>query len=128
LAQIFLVFKNIQKSKYAAQAVDDHAGQGQVEKLFDDIQSAWSILIGHLKSDLIPGQEVFEFKSDIKTINSVYCSICCLNVGVMNLESSKNKQVNYQEAVIKVEQKQYHSTCANFWINCVNDQLPIILI
>ena len=59
-------------------------------------------------------------KSDDSVAQMRACGVCLLDVNV------KSKDFNSEEDSVKLTYGglQYHATCANFWVNCVDSMLP----
>ena len=61
-------------------------------------------------------------KSDGGTVNEMACGLCLLDVDI------KPKGNNYEMHKLTYGGRQYHTTCANFWVNCVDSILPTLTI
>ena len=51
------------------------------------------------------------------------CGVCVLSVDVKSDRSGYNNQHK-----LTYGGRQYHSSCANFWVNCVDSTLPSLCI
>ena len=106
-------------------AVWNDAVQSQCE----ETEKAWKALLVNLKSktQFIPSRGVFDFSSCVVNGSAVsaqtVCGICLLSLGV----SSKEICDVVKESILNFEQKKFHSTCANFWVNCVSATLPKLI-
>ena len=61
-------------------------------------------------------------KSDDTASQLKACGVCLLNVDVMDRTSNDNERA----AKLTYSGRQYHTTCANFWVNCVDSMLPAL--
>jgi len=61
-------------------------------------------------------------KSDDSLSQMKACGVCLLNVDV------PCKNFNRDEDCTKLTygRRQYHASCANFWVNCVDSLLPAL--
>ena len=61
-------------------------------------------------------------KSDDSASQMRACGVCLLDVDV------QSKDFNSDEDSVKLTYggRQYHATCANFWVNCVDSMLPAL--
>ena len=95
----------------------------------EETEKVWKALLVNLKSktQVIPSRGVFDFSSCVVNGNAAsaqtVCGICLLSVNV----TSKEICDVVDESILNVEQKKYHSTCANFWVNCVSARLPKLI-
>jgi hypothetical protein len=74
------------------------------------------------RSDVIPNRAVFDFSRCVVTnaTPATVCAVCLLSLTTPSKETSNVVKEN----VISVDARKYHSTCANFWVNCVDTTLP----
>lgn len=54
------------------------------------------------------------------------CGVCLLNVDARSPASCLSGEVGSK--ALSYGGRQYHTTCANFWINCVSQTLPSLTI
>ncbi len=98
-----------------------------VQSLCEETDKSWKCLLVNLKSQssVVPNRAVFDFSNCVVSNKSAsnVCSVCLLSI------SSRSKETTnvVSENVIDVDQRKYHSTCANFWANCVEPTLPKLI-
>lgn len=91
-----------------------------------DVDLVWNNLTAFLVGgNIMPDDNTLSFKNSlIKSDDSAAqmraCGVCLLDVNV------KSKDFNSEEDSVKLTYggRQYHATCANFWVNCVDSMLP----
>jgi len=82
------------------------AGYYQVKDILFRVNTSWS----SLQSVLGVGEEEPQGEGSLKEEGGI-CSICLLD-----------------KVELEHEGHEYHAACANFWLNCVNHQLPILAL
>ncbi|XP_072320503.1 synergin gamma isoform X2 [Eucyclogobius newberryi] len=126
----------------------------KLQQLLKDISRVWNNLIGFMSlAKLVPDETSLDFSScilrpGIKNAKELACGVCLLNVDAR----SKNKEEStigrlLKRALTRDNDKrssafnsetdnfkllygghQYHASCANFWINCVEPKPPGLLL
>ncbi|GAB1604588.1 synergin gamma-like isoform X3 [Argonauta hians] len=98
----------------------------RLETLLKDIDLAWNNLAAFLSaSSLLSEVTSFNYtsavlKTDDTSSQLKACGVCLLNVDVFDRISTDNERA----AKLIYSGRQYHTTCANFWVNCVDSMLP----
>ncbi|KAM4699746.1 synergin gamma isoform 2-T2 [Discoglossus pictus] len=98
----------------------------KLQLLLKDIDKLWNNLIGFMSlAALTPDESALDFSScllrpGIKNAQELACGVCLLNV------DSRSKAFNSENDNFKLAYggHQYHASCANFWINCVEPKPP----
>ncbi|KAL2096725.1 hypothetical protein ACEWY4_008873 [Coilia grayii] len=93
----------------------------KLQDLLKDIHRVWNNLMGFMSlANLTPDESSLDFSScilrhGIKNAKELACGVCLLNV------DSRSKAFNSETDNFKLTYggHQYHASCANFWINCV---------
>uniref|UniRef100_A0A3P8WG04 Synergin gamma n=1 Tax=Cynoglossus semilaevis TaxID=244447 RepID=A0A3P8WG04_CYNSE len=114
----------------------------KLQQLLTDISRIWNNLMGFMSlAKLAPDESSLDFSScvlrhGIKNAKELACGVCLLNVD----GRSKNKErtigrlfkraFNSETDNFKLMYggHQYHSSCANFWINCVEPKPPGLIL
>ncbi|XP_056330497.1 synergin gamma isoform X4 [Danio aesculapii] len=126
----------------------------KLQELLKDISRVWNNLMGFMSlSNLTPDESSLDFSScilrhGIKNAKELACGVCLLNVD----SRSKKKDENtfgrlFKRALTKDTRSklrafnsetdnfklmygghQYHASCANFWINCVEPKPPGLIL
>ncbi|KAM9732642.1 synergin gamma isoform 5-T5 [Menidia menidia] len=115
----------------------------KLQQLLKDISRVWNNLIGFMSlAKLTPDESSLDFSScilrhGIKNAKELACGVCLLNVDAR----SKNKDgsaigrlfkraFNSETDNFKLMYggHQYHASCANFWINCVEPKPPGLIL
>ncbi|XP_065137553.1 synergin gamma isoform X9 [Paramisgurnus dabryanus] len=126
----------------------------KLQELLKDISRMWNNLMGFMSlANLTPDESSLDFSScilrhGIKNAKELACGVCLLNVD----SRSKKKDVNtfgrlFKRALTKDNRSkvrafnsetdnfkltygghQYHASCANFWINCVEPKPPGLIL
>ncbi|XP_036978458.1 synergin gamma isoform X7 [Acanthopagrus latus] len=126
----------------------------KLQQLLKDISRVWNNLMGFMSlAKLAPDESSLDFSScilrhGIKNAKELACGVCLLNVDAR----SKNKEESaigrlFKRAVNKDNNRrlrafnsetdnfkllygghQYHASCANFWINCVEPKPPGLIL
>ncbi|XP_053562865.1 synergin gamma isoform X2 [Bombina bombina] len=98
----------------------------KLQLLLKEIDKLWNNLIGFMSlAALTPDESALDFSScmlrpGIKNAQELACGVCLLNV------DSRSKAFNSETDNFKLSYggHQYHASCANFWINCVEPKPP----
>ncbi|GFR98200.1 synergin gamma [Elysia marginata] len=105
----------------------------ELEQTLKNIDLAWNNLTAFLVGvSLLPDQSTLVFdncvlKSDSEPSKNLACGLCLLNVDISPAKTliqsapSGSSKLTYAG-------RQYHSTCANFWVNCVDQTLPSLTL
>ncbi|XP_014888058.1 synergin gamma isoform X5 [Poecilia latipinna] len=115
----------------------------KLQQLLKDISRVWNNLIGFMSlAKLVPDESSLDFSScilrpGIKNAKELACGVCLLNVDAR----SKNKEGSGIGRLLKrafnsetdnfkllYGGHQYHASCANFWINCVEPKPPGLIL
>uniref|UniRef100_A0A3Q1F2E6 Synergin, gamma n=1 Tax=Acanthochromis polyacanthus TaxID=80966 RepID=A0A3Q1F2E6_9TELE len=102
----------------------------KLQQLLKDISRVWNNLIGFMSlAKLAPDESSLDFSScilrhGIKNAKEVACGVCLLNV------DARSKAFNSETDNFKLLYggHQYHASCANFWINCVEPKPPGLIL
>ncbi|XP_062872519.1 synergin gamma isoform X2 [Trichomycterus rosablanca] len=102
----------------------------KLQELLKDISRVWNNLMGFMSlSNLTPDESSLDFSScilrhGIKNAKELACGVCLLNV------DSRSKAFNSETDNFKLTYggHQYHASCANFWINCVEPKPPGLIL
>ncbi|XP_042298268.1 synergin gamma isoform X3 [Sceloporus undulatus] len=101
-----------------------------LQLLLKDIDKVWNNLISFMSlAALTPDENSLDFSScmlrpGIKNAQDLACGVCLLNV------NSRSKAFNSETDNFKLAYggHQYHASCANFWINCVEPKPPGLIL
>ncbi|XP_040100037.1 synergin gamma isoform X11 [Oryx dammah] len=101
-----------------------------LQQLLKDIDKVWNNLIGFMSlATLTPDENSLDFSScmlrpGIKNAQELACGVCLLNV------DSRSRAFNSETDSFKLAYggHQYHASCANFWINCVEPKPPGLIL
>ncbi|XP_046718354.1 synergin gamma isoform X3 [Silurus meridionalis] len=126
----------------------------KLQELLKDISRVWNNLMGFMSlANVSPDESSLDFSScilrpGIKNAKELACGVCLLNVD----SRSKKKEENtfgrlFKKALVKdpgtklmafnsetdnfkltYGGHQYHASCANFWINCVEPKPPGLIL
>ncbi|XP_054956968.2 synergin gamma isoform X26 [Pan paniscus] len=102
----------------------------KLQQLLKDIDKVWNNLIGFMSlATLTPDENSLDFSScmlrpGIKNAQELACGVCLLNV------DSRSWAFNSETDSFKLAYggHQYHASCANFWINCVEPKPPGLVL
>ncbi|KAI7800534.1 synergin gamma isoform X4 [Triplophysa rosa] len=102
----------------------------KLQELLKDISRVWNNLMGFMSlANLTPDENSLDFSSCIlrhgmKNAKELACGVCLLNV------DSRSKAFNSETDNFKLMYggHQYHASCANFWINCVEPKPPGLIL
>ncbi|XP_038942910.1 synergin gamma isoform X16 [Rattus norvegicus] len=114
----------------------------KLQQLLKDIDKVWNNLIGFMSlTTLTPDENSLDFSScmlrpGIKNAQELACGVCLLNVDSRSrkeetpAEEQPKKAFNSETDSFKLAYggHQYHASCANFWINCVEPKPPGLLL
>ncbi|XP_034556549.1 synergin gamma isoform X11 [Notolabrus celidotus] len=102
----------------------------KLQQLLKDISRVWNNLMGFMSlAKLAPDESSLDFSScilrhGIKNAKELACGVCLLNV------DARSKAFNSETDNFKLLYggHQYHASCANFWINCVEPKPPGLIL
>ncbi|XP_067864397.1 synergin gamma isoform X4 [Heptranchias perlo] len=102
----------------------------KLQQLMKEIEKIWSSLMIFMSlTPLTPDENSLDFSScilrpGIKNAKELACGVCLLNV------DSRSKAFNSESDNFKLSYggHQYHASCANFWINCVEPKPPGLIL
>eukprot|EP00079_Xenopus_tropicalis_P033222 XP_017946993.1 PREDICTED: synergin gamma isoform X3 [Xenopus tropicalis] len=114
----------------------------KLQLLLKEIDKLWNNLIGFMSlASLMPDESALDFSScmlrpGIKNAQELACGVCLLNVDSRSKKEEKpalehpRKAFNSKNDNFKLSYggHQYHASCANFWINCVQPKPPGLLL
>ncbi|XP_055022818.1 synergin gamma isoform X3 [Boleophthalmus pectinirostris] len=102
----------------------------KLQQLLKDISRVWNNLLSFMSlAKLAPDETSLDFSScilrpGIKNAKELACGVCLLNV------DARSKAFNSETDNFKLLYggHQYHASCANFWINCVEPKPPGLIL
>ncbi|XP_053502428.1 synergin gamma isoform X3 [Ictalurus furcatus] len=126
----------------------------KLQELLKDISRVWNNLMGFMSlANLTPDESSLDFSScilrhGIKNAKELACGVCLLNVDSRSKKKEENpfgrlfKKALTKDAGTKLTAfnsetdnfkltyggHQYHASCANFWINCVEPKPPGLIL
>uniref|UniRef100_A0A8C2PWZ0 Synergin, gamma n=1 Tax=Cyprinus carpio TaxID=7962 RepID=A0A8C2PWZ0_CYPCA len=126
----------------------------KLQELLKDISRVWNNLMGFMSlANLTPDESSLDFSScilrhGIKNAKELACGVCLLNVDSRSKKKDKNtfgrlfKRALTKDSPSKLRAfnsetdnfklmyggHQYHASCANFWINCVEPKPPGLIL
>ncbi|XP_009077944.1 PREDICTED: synergin gamma [Acanthisitta chloris] len=114
----------------------------KLQQLLKDIDKVWHNLISFMSlAALTPDENSLDFSScmlrpGIKNAQDLACGVCLLNVDSRSKKEEKpveelpKKAFNSETDNFKLAYggHQYHASCANFWINCVEPKPPGLIL
>uniref|UniRef100_A0A8C4V3F8 Synergin gamma n=1 Tax=Falco tinnunculus TaxID=100819 RepID=A0A8C4V3F8_FALTI len=114
----------------------------KLQQLLKDIDKVWNNLISFMSlAALTPDENSLDFSScmlrpGIKNAQDLACGVCLLNVDSRSRKEEKpveelpRKAFNSETDNFKLAYggHQYHASCANFWINCVEPKPPGLIL
>ncbi|NWX17894.1 SYNRG protein, partial [Aegotheles bennettii] len=114
----------------------------KLQELLKDIDKVWNNLISFMSlAALTPDENSLDFSScmlrpGIKNAQDLACGVCLLNVDSRSKKEEKpveelpRKAFNSETDNFKLAYggHQYHASCANFWINCVEPKPPGLIL
>ncbi|XP_023822860.1 synergin gamma isoform X9 [Salvelinus sp. IW2-2015] len=149
VVEVYRVTKRVELGIKATAVCSD-----KLQQLLKDISHVWNNLMGFMSlANLAPDESSLDFSScilrhGIKNAKELACGVCLLNVD----SRSKSKEETtigrlFKRALAKDHDKrlrafnsetdnfkllygghQYHASCANFWINCVEPKPPGLIL
>ncbi|RUS89370.1 hypothetical protein EGW08_002890, partial [Elysia chlorotica] len=105
----------------------------ELEQTLKNIDLAWNNLTAFLVGvSLLPDSSTLIFdncvlKSDSEVSKNLACGLCLLSVDT-SLAKSLIQPASSDCSKLTYAGRQYHSTCANFWVNCVDQTLPSLTL
>uniref|UniRef100_A0AAR2IRT3 EH domain-containing protein n=1 Tax=Pygocentrus nattereri TaxID=42514 RepID=A0AAR2IRT3_PYGNA len=111
----------------------------KLQELLKDISRVWNNLMGFMSlANLSPDESSLDFSScilrhGIKNAKELACGVCLLNVDSRSKVCTApyiNTAFNSETDNFKLTYggHQYHASCANFWINCVEPKPPGLIL
>ncbi|XP_015279567.1 PREDICTED: synergin gamma isoform X2 [Gekko japonicus] len=114
----------------------------KLQQLLKDIDKVWNNLISFMSlAALTPDENSLDFSScmlrpGIKNAQELACGVCLLNVNSRSKKEEKPAEEPPREAFnsetdnfkLAYGGHQYHASCANFWINCVEPKPPGLIL
>ncbi|XP_067102052.1 synergin gamma isoform X3 [Osmerus mordax] len=115
----------------------------KLQQLLKDISRVWNNLMGFMSlSNLAPDESSLDFTScilrhGIKNAKELACGVCLLNVDSRSKKKEDNAIGRLFKRAFNSETDnfkllygghQYHASCANFWINCVEPKPPGLIL
>uniref|UniRef100_A0ABM5EN78 Synergin gamma isoform X8 n=1 Tax=Pogona vitticeps TaxID=103695 RepID=A0ABM5EN78_9SAUR len=114
----------------------------KLQGLLKDIDKVWNNLISFMSlAALTPDENSLDFSScmlrpGIKNAQDLACGVCLLNVNSRSKKEEKPADDPPREAFnsetdnfkLAYGGHQYHASCANFWINCVEPKPPGLIL
>ncbi|XP_062448402.1 synergin gamma isoform X5 [Rhea pennata] len=118
----------------------------KLQQLLKDIDKVWNNLISFMSlAALTPDENSLDFSScmlrpGIKNAQDLACGVCLLNVDSRSKASIMKEEKPVEELPRKAFNSetdnfklaygghQYHASCANFWINCVEPKPPGLIL
>uniref|UniRef100_A0A3P9KJW5 Synergin, gamma n=1 Tax=Oryzias latipes TaxID=8090 RepID=A0A3P9KJW5_ORYLA len=102
----------------------------KLQMLLKDMSRVWNNLLSFMSmAKLAPDESSLDFSScilrhGIKNAKELACGVCLLNV------EARSKAFNSETDNFKLMYggHQYHASCANFWINCVEPKPPGLIL
>ncbi|XP_038830284.1 synergin gamma-like isoform X7 [Salvelinus namaycush] len=125
VVEVYRVTKRVELGIKATAVCSD-----KLQQLLKDISRVWNNLMGFMSlANLAPDESSLDFSScilrhGIKNAKELACGVCLLNV------DSRSKAFNSETDNFKLPYggHQYHASCANFWINCVEPKPPGLIL
>ncbi|XP_028662434.1 synergin gamma isoform X3 [Erpetoichthys calabaricus] len=114
----------------------------KLQQLLKDINRVWNNLMGFMSiANVSPDENSLDFSScilrhGIRNAKELACGVCLLNVDSRSKMQEKSKQQKTKKAFNSETDNfkllygghQYHASCANFWINCVEPKPPGLIL
>uniref|UniRef100_A0A0K2UMK9 Synergin gammalike [Oreochromis niloticus] n=1 Tax=Lepeophtheirus salmonis TaxID=72036 RepID=A0A0K2UMK9_LEPSM len=123
LVEVYRVSNRIQKSFRHVEEIDASVEMyGKIKEEFDGIDKAWCSLLMKVKTKETEDyfySSLEQGRISCRRKDYSHCGICCSYVTDYSGETAK-----WNNAFCKYGSRQYHSSCANLWINCVEITLP----
>uniref|UniRef100_A0A670K0Z5 Synergin gamma n=1 Tax=Podarcis muralis TaxID=64176 RepID=A0A670K0Z5_PODMU len=106
----------------------------KLQLLLKDIDKVWNNLISFMSlAALTPDENSLDFSScmlrpGIKNAQELACGVCLLNVNSRSKKEEKPLTRETDNFKLAYGGHQYHASCANFWINCVEPKPPGLIL
>ncbi|XP_028319800.1 synergin gamma isoform X5 [Gouania willdenowi] len=115
----------------------------KLQELLKDVSRVWNNLIGFMSlAKLAPDESSLDFSAcilrhGIKNAKELACGVCLLNVDSRSKKKEKSTLGRLFKRAFNSETDnfkllygghQYHASCANFWINCVEPKPPGLIL
>ncbi|XP_016092248.1 synergin gamma-like isoform X1 [Sinocyclocheilus grahami] len=113
----------------------------KLQELLKDISRVWNNLMGFMSlANLTPDESSLDFSScilrhGIKNAKELACGVCLLNVDSRSKALTKDSHSKLRAFNSEMDNfkliyggHQYHASCANFWINCVEPKPPGLIL
>ncbi|XP_034062920.1 synergin gamma isoform X11 [Gymnodraco acuticeps] len=115
----------------------------KLQQLLKDISRVWNNLMGFMSlAKLAPDETSLDFSScilrhGIKNAKELACGVCLLNVDSRSKRKEESTIGRLFKRAFNSETDnfkllygghQYHASCANFWINCVEPKPPGLIL
>ncbi|XP_034025076.1 synergin gamma isoform X3 [Thalassophryne amazonica] len=113
----------------------------KLQELLKDISRVWNNLISFMSlAKLAPDESSLDFSScilrhGIKNAKELACGVCLLNVDARSKALAKDSDRRLRAFNSETDNfkllyggHQYHASCANFWINCVEPKPPGLIL
>ncbi|XP_070986649.1 synergin gamma-like isoform X11 [Oncorhynchus clarkii lewisi] len=113
----------------------------KLQQLLKDISRVWNNLMGFMSlANLAPDESSLDFSScilrhGIKNAKELACGVCLLNVDSRSKALAKDHDKRLRAFNSETDNfkllyggHQYHASCANFWINCVEPKPPGLIL
>ncbi|XP_077168604.1 synergin gamma isoform X8 [Paroedura picta] len=114
----------------------------KLQQLLKDLDKVWNNLISFMSlAALTPDENSLDFSScmlrpGIKNAQELACGVCLLNVNSRSKKEEKPAEEPPREVFnsetdnfkLAYGGHQYHASCANFWINCVEPKPPGLIL
>ncbi|XP_043114958.1 synergin gamma isoform X7 [Puntigrus tetrazona] len=126
----------------------------KLQELLKDISRVWNNLMGFMSlANLTPDESSLDFSScilrhGIKNAKELACGVCLLNVDSRSKKKGENTFGRLFKRALPKDSRsklrafnsetdnfklmygghQYHASCANFWINCVEPKPPGLIL
>ncbi|KAM9442492.1 synergin gamma isoform 26-T27 [Salvelinus alpinus] len=115
----------------------------KLQQLLKDISRVWNNLMGFMSlANLAPDESSLDFSScilrhGIKNAKELACGVCLLNVDSRSKSKEETTIGRLFKRAFNSETDnfkllygghQYHASCANFWINCVEPKPPGLIL
>ncbi|XP_023333964.1 synergin gamma isoform X2 [Eurytemora carolleeae] len=120
LREVFIVFSRIQQAAKKREETDQ-----KLDELINKVSAAWNYLKKQTNN-----AEILEMSDDLFNLNSGLghssaCGVCLTSLSTFGGKNGQNGgSKNINTAHFSCGDIEYHATCANFWINLVDPELP----
>ncbi|KAM9451822.1 synergin gamma-like isoform 14-T21 [Salvelinus alpinus] len=138
VVEVYRVTKRVELGIKATAVCSD-----KLQQLLKDISCVWNNLMGFMSlANLAPDESSLDFSScilrhGIKNAKELACGVCLLNVDSRSKSKEETtigrlfkRAFNSETDNFKLPYggHQYHASCANFWINCVEPKPPGLIL